>query len=78
MTRILLAFALAYVALVTSLTAYGHLLHTPAPRPPRNPATEDSIRLLLEGVDAATLTLGQLDSLAIRMLGTHSVTGGLR
>jgi hypothetical protein len=77
MTRILFAFALACVALVTGLTAYGHLLHTPAPRPPRNPATEDSIRLLLEGVDAATLTLGQLDSLAIRIMATHSVTGGL-
>jgi hypothetical protein len=78
MTRILLAFGIAYVALVAGLTAYGHLLHTPVERPPRNPATEDSIRLLLEGVDAATLTLGQLDSLAIRILGTHSTTAGLR
>jgi hypothetical protein len=37
MTRILLAFAIAYVALVASLTAYGHLLHTPAPRPAAQP-----------------------------------------
>ena len=67
---------LAYALIIAAALRWGHVAHRPVVLT-RDEARDDSLRLMLEGVNAASLNLGQLDSLFAGMLDSRSVTRGL-